>query len=187
MKRGGRLKPFSDKRKKKMQARAKERREAGEPTRHPGPCEVAGLLDGITHYAIWRARYLKGRPNAENEFPRNHVWGQRGQFDEPWNVVVMSEVAHEWEDKSWPNAGVLVCMKALLDRPFILGGMNPDERFYKRTIGYYPVGKLCNWVQSREFNYEPVLLCYAHELLTAYGYQWPLESPHPEDFGFGLL
>ena len=165
-----------------MQAQAKERRQAGEPPRHPGPCEVAGLVGPVTHYAIFLARYLRERPAAERTFERNHVWGQRGQFDEPWNVVVMSEVAHKWEDGGWPNAGVLVCMKALLDR----GAMAEDERFYKRTIGYYPAGKLYNWVQAREFNHEPKLLTYAAELLAFYGYDWPAEAPHPDDFGFGI-
>lgn len=165
-----------------MQAQAKERRQANEPTRHPGPCEVAGYLVGVRAWERWLPDYLHGRPYAEREYHRNHVWGQKGECDEAWNVVVMSEAAHEFEDKCWQWAGLLVCMKALSDR----GDLQADERFYHKRLGYYPFGKLCNAVEGGAFSREPVLLGYAHELLTAYGYGWPLVTPHQDDFGFGL-
>lgn len=176
-----RLRRFSKKRAAKMATQAKERRERGEPTRHPGPCEVTPLLEGVAAWEKWLADYLAGRPDAEREFHVHHVWKQRAAYDESWNRVVVSEAAHDFIHRGWGVAGELVCLKALSDRGALLP--EPD---YRNRLGFYPVGRLYNAVAKGVFNREPALIRYAHELLTAYGYDWPALVPHPDDFGFGL-
>jgi hypothetical protein len=177
--------PVSKKRKARMAEQAKERKARGETTRHPGPCQVTKHLAGVAAWEKWRADYLAGRPFSEDEFHRNHVWGQKATCDEPWNVVVMSEAAHEFEDKCWQQAGIVVCMVALLrwDR------LEPHT--VRERIGVHPLGQLHNWLETDGlFDDEPILARHAVFLLEMTGRRCPYCGSEPEkaesrDFGTG--
>lgn len=147
------LNPISDKRRKRMQAARKWKK---------GDCEIAHLLEGIAAWEGHKAAY-EGRGDLWAKRDRHHVFGQPAAWDVGWNVVIVSRVAHEFEDNTWGVAGLVVCMRRLLER----GDLKTDE-FYIGTVGFNPYKQVEDAIRDEVFAGEPLLRRYADELLTTF-------------------